>query len=87
MLEPIFSPLQYYLNTAKKTHADNVNTYLSLLSQEAKVDKEANAKTVAELNDKETKLANLRKDASKKRTVRTLLIIGIILTLDRKSVV
>ena len=80
MLEPIFSPLQYYLNTAKKTHADNVNTYLSLLSQEAKVDKEANAKTVAELNDKESKLTSLRNAVSGKKTVRTLLIIGIILT-------
>ncbi|MBP3423335.1 MAG: hypothetical protein J6K86_06175, partial [Clostridia bacterium] len=74
MLEPIFSPLKYYLRTAKDAHSQNVRDYLSLLSNKANVDREANAKTVAKLDAKEAQLNTLQQNASGKKSLRTLIV-------------
>ena len=74
MFEPIFSPLNYYLNTAKSTHGNHTREYLRLLSESAQVDRNANAQTVSQLNEKETRLKSLRENASGKKTLRTVLI-------------
>ena len=74
MFEPIFSPLHYYLNTAKSTHGNYTREYFRLLSESAQVDRNANAQTVSKLNEKEARLKNLRENASGKKTLRTVLI-------------
>ncbi len=79
MLEPILSPLDYYLNTAKQTHSEHTRAYLNLLSEHAGVDRMANAQTVAKYNAKQKHLNGLRKSLSGNKTKRTLAIIGIIL--------
>ena len=79
MFQPIFSPLNYYLNTAKDTHGKFTREYLNLLFTEANVDREANAQTVAKLNAEEAALQTLHKHASGKKAVRVLIIIGICL--------
>lgn len=77
MFEPIFSPLHYYLNTAKTKHANLTREYLQLIANEAKVDREANAQTVAKLHGKESTLQTLRKRAAGKKTLRVVIIVGI----------
>ena len=74
MLEPIFSPLNYYLHTAKDKHSGYTREYLRRLSDTAKVDRAANAQTVSALHSKEALLQSLRKDASGKKTLKTVLI-------------
>lgn len=76
MLEPIFSPLNYYLNTAKNTHSSNTREYLRLLSDNAKVDRKANKQTVAEMHSYETSIQQLQRETTGKKTGKTLLIIG-----------
>ena len=79
MLEPILSPLDYFLNTAKQAHSDNTRAYLNLLCEHAGVDRTANAQTVAKYNAKQKHLDGLRKSVSGNKTKRTLSIIGIII--------
>ena len=79
MFEPIFSPLQYYLNTAKNTHSSHTHEYLRLLSDTAKVDREANKQTVANLQDHEANIQQLQQRASAKKTGKVLLIIAVCL--------
>lgn len=79
MLEPILSPLDYYLHTAKQAHSDNTRAYLNLLCEHAGVDRAANAQTVAKYNAKQKELEGLRKNKSGHKTKRTLAIIGIII--------
>jgi hypothetical protein len=79
MFEPIFSPLNYYLNTAKNTHAGYTQEYLKLLSNEAKLDREANAKTVAELHSYELAIQQLQSKSAGKKTGKTLIIIALCL--------
>lgn len=79
MLEPIFSPLNYYLNQAKGTHANHARAYLGLLCDEAKVDRHANQETVTLLHGKEQTIHTLHKDSSGKKALRVLVIIGVIL--------
>jgi len=79
MLEPILSPLDYYLNTAKRTHSQYTREYLNLLSEHASVDRAANAQTVAKYNAKQKHIEKLQKNRSGKKTGRTFAIIGIIL--------
>ena len=81
MFEPIFSPLTYYLNTAKDTHGKFTKEYLSLLSSKAQVDREANAQTVAQLTAKETRLHALHEKTSGKKALRVFLIVGICIAL------
>ena len=78
MLEPILSPLDYFLNTAKQAHSDNTRAYLNILCEHAGVDRTANAQTVAKYNAKQKHLDGLRKSVSRKKTKRTFSIIGII---------
>ena len=77
MLEPIFSPLNYYLNTAKKTHEGYTREYLRLLNDAAKVDREANKQTVASLRSHEASIQQLQQQASGKKTGKTLIIVGL----------
>lgn len=79
MFEPIFSPLKYYLNTAKNTHSAHTREYLRLLSNEATLDRTANAQTVANLHGKEARIQKLQQGVTKKKVARTLIIIGICL--------
>ena len=76
MLEPIFSPLNYYLNTAKNAHSANTREYLRLLSEHAKVDRGANKQTVAQLRTHEASIQQLQRETTGKKTGKTLLIIG-----------
>ena len=77
MFEPIFSPLQYYLNTAKNTHGSHTRTYLQMLSDTAKVDREANKQTLASLQKHEVTIQQLQRQASGKKTGKILLIVAI----------
>ena len=77
MLEPIFSPLNYYLNTAKKTHEGYTREYLRLLNDTAKVDREANKQTVASLRSHEASIQQFQQQASGKKTGKTLIIVGL----------
>ena len=79
MLEPIISPLQYYLNDAKSRHAKNVRAYLDLAVQESKVDKEENAKTVQAYDSLQTEIHARQNDISKKKSARAWAIVGAIL--------
>lgn len=75
MLEPILSPLHYYLRTAKDTHSRHTHEYMRLLSNTAQVDRDANARTVAKLKAKEAKLRTQQQSYSSKKTLRTVIIV------------
>ncbi len=51
MLEPIFSPLDYYNQTAKTVHQTNTDEYWNLLSKTANVKMDENAATTAAYKD------------------------------------
>ncbi len=76
MLEPIFSPLNYYLNTAKTAHSAHVCEYLRLLSDNAKVDYAANKQTVTQLQSHEAKIQQFQRETRGKKTGKILLIIA-----------
>ena len=72
MFTPIFSPLTHYNETLASTHEKNVRDYFSLLEKQAGVNREENAKTVANYQQKQADIqalqntvrANKRKKAS-----------------------
>jgi hypothetical protein len=79
MFTPIFSPLDYFLQTAKQKHEQNVKEYFKLLETHSKVNREENAQTVARYNEKQAQIKSLQANVSGNKTKRTLLIIGIVI--------
>ncbi len=75
MKEPIFSPLTYYLCTAKEKHTAYAKERLHELTEKANVDRAANAQTVKNYNENQAKIATLDGELSSKKGVRTLLMV------------
>ena len=78
MLEPILSPLDYFLNTAREKHSQNTHAYLDLLREHAGVDRAANAQTVSKYNAKKKQIDGLQKSVAGNKTKRTLSVVGIV---------
>ncbi len=79
MLEPIFSPLDYYLQTGAPNHKTNTDTYWDLLTKTANVNHEENALTSAEYRDAKQQTKDLEKQIRKRKSLRAWCIVGAIL--------
>ena len=79
MLQPIFSPLDYYFETGKPTHEQNVNTYWDLLSKTANVPLEENAATAAAYREGVAHSQTIEKQIRKRKRLRGWTIAGVIL--------
>ena len=74
----IDSPLRYYLDSGKAEHERHVNAYFDLLKQEAKVDEDANARTVATYDNTQAEIEGEEKQISSCRKKRGWGIFGVI---------
>ena len=78
MIEPILSPLNYYIDSAQPAHSGYTRAYLDLLLNHASVDRTANAQTVQKYNAKQKDIKKLQQSVSSNKSKRTWAIIGII---------
>ena len=86
MLKPIESPLSYYLHIAKDEHKKNVDECLKVFTDQANINREENAQTVASYHEEVSKAEQLYKQVKGKKTGKTLSIIGIVLAFILVSV-
>ncbi len=79
MDDKLLEPLKYYESQGKQEHHDNIEAYLSDLTEKSGVNVEANRETVAKWKEEQNKIADLSKTISKFKLYRTLLIIAIVI--------
>ena len=75
----IESPLSYYLHVGEEQHKQNVETCLQEIAASVSIDRDANAKTVAEYNQRCANADTLSKELRAKKSARNWGIAGIII--------
>ena len=78
MAIPIQSPLSYYLHVGEQAHKQNVRERLTAITANVVIDRDANAKTVAEYNQYSDAVNMLSKTIRAKKTARNWGIFAII---------
>ena len=78
MAIPIQSPLSYYLHVGEQAHKQNVRERLTAITANVVIDRDANAKTVAEYNQYSDAVNMLSKTMRAKKTARNWGIFAII---------
>lgn len=79
MNEPIFSPLDFYVNEGKARHEKNVDEYFAALKARANVNDAENKATVAKYNAKRAEIDGLENSVSGYKRLRAWSIFGIVI--------
>lgn len=77
--DALLEPLKGYQSVYKAKHKENAEQYFDELSKQGQVDIAANKKTVQDYRAKCAEIANIAKMLAKKRTLRTFLIVVILI--------
>lgn len=77
--DALLEPLKGYNSVYKEKHKENTSQFFDELTKKGQVDVEANKKTVANYRAKLFEINNIEKLLAKKRSLRTFLIVVIIL--------
>ena len=78
MSEPIFSPLDFYVNEGKARHAKNVDDYFAALKARANVNDAENKATVAKYDAKRAEIQTLENSVTNYKSLRAWSIFGIV---------